>query len=153
MPVDLSIKIDVKDALKALDSLDDPRLPARIAGRVAREVVLPRLMQYPPKSGKKQPFVSDKSRKYFFAALKTGAINVPYRRSGDLGRMWAQQPDSDGMTLTSGMPYSEMVLGPRQAAYFKGTWPTTEQIARACEPEAALAATAELVETIGNAAP
>lgn len=153
MPVDLSIKIDVKDALAALDKLDDPRLPARIGERVAREVVLPRLMQYPPKSGRPMSFVSDKSRKYFFAALKAGQIQVPYRRTGDLGRMWTQTPSSDGLTLTSGVPYSERVIGQRQAAYFKGVWPTTEMVARACEPDAALAATAEIVQTIGNAAP
>ena len=146
----------IAEAQKALDRVSAPSLPLVIAQRIAKEAVLPRLAQYPPASGRKQPFVSAQSRKYFFAALRSGALVVPYRRSGALGKpsSWGQTPGSDGLTLTSKQAYSDLVRTKgKQAAYFKGTWPTTEMVARSCDADAALIATAVLVEAIGGAGP
>lgn len=129
-----------------------PAMSGIIAARVAKEAVLPKLAQYPPASRKKQPFVSAQSRKYFFAALRSGAIAVPYRRSGALGRPdnWTQVQTGNTLTLTSRQAYSDLVRGDKkQAAYFKGVWPTVSQVAAACETDAALVATAVLVEAIG----
>lgn len=149
----LSVKVDATDALKALDRLDDPALAEDMATYVAEQVVLPKLAQYPSRSGKKQPFVSDKSRRFFFAALRSGQIRLPYRRTGDLGSQWQRLPFAHGILLQSGVDYSEIVIGENQGAYFKGNWSSVLQTAQALEGDAALAATAFLVEKIGDAGP
>ena len=155
--IDITVTITgIAEAQAALDRVVAPGLPLVIARRVAKEAVLPKLAQYPPASGRRQPFISDKSRKYFFAALRSGQITVPYRRSGDLGKPdnWTQTPGSDSLTLTSTKSYSDLVRAKgKQAAYFKNVWLTDEQVARACDADAALIATAVLVETIGGAGP
>lgn len=153
----LSIQITgIDDVERVFAKLTSPAMPGVIAARVAKEVVLPKLAQYPPASRKKQPFVSSQQRKYFFAALRSGALVVPYRRSGALGRPdnWAQVQTGNTRTLTSRQAYSDLVRGDKkQAAYFKGVWPTVSQVAAACSADAALVATAVLVETIGSAGP
>lgn len=150
----LSVEITgLNDVERTLTRLQSPALRGVIAARIAKEVVLPKLAQYPPASGRKQPFVSAKSRKYFFAALRSGALVVPYRRSGALGKPdnWTQVQTGGTLTLTSRQPYSDMVRTKgKQAGYFKGVWPTTDQVAAACLPDAALVATAVLVETIAT---
>lgn len=146
----------IQEVERVFAKLTSPTLPATIGQRIAKEVVLPKLAQYPPASRRKQPFVSSQQRKYFFAALRSGSIAVPYRRSGALGKPdnWSQAQAGGTRTLTSKQPYSDLVRGDKkQAAYFKGVWPTVDQVARASEFDAALVATAVLVETIGNAGP
>ena len=149
--VDLSVKIDAADALKALDAVSDPSVAQRIAEKVADDVVLPNLAKYPRASGKKQSFKSDKSRRFFFAALADGSIDVPYQRSGDTGASYEKQGLADGIALVSSLPSAEYTRGPGQATYHKGTWPTHEEIAQQSEGDAALVATAVLVEIIGDA--
>jgi hypothetical protein len=143
----------VDEIEKIFARITSPAMPAKIASRIATEVVLPKLAQYPPASRKKQPFVSSQQRKYFFAALKSGAIAVPYRRSGALGKPdnWAQVQAGNTLTLTSNQKHSDLVRGDKkQAKYFKGVWPTVSQVAAACSSDAALVATAVLVEAIGR---
>lgn len=149
----LSVQVDAVEVIRALDRLDDPALTEDMATYVAEQVVLPKLAQYPSPSRKKQPFVSDKARRYFFAALRSGQIRVPYQRSGDLGSKWQRLPFAHGILLQSGVDYSEIVIGEQQGAYFKGTWPSILQTAQALEGDAALAATAFIVEKIGDAGP
>lgn len=151
--IDLSVKIDAADALKALDAISDPSVARQIADRVADEVVIPNLAKYPPASGKKQAFKTDKARRFFFAALADGAIEAPYRRTGDLSASYQKQTISDGLALVSNAPYAAMVRGPIQAEYFRGVWDTHEEIAEKSEGDAALVATAVLVEIIGDAGP
>lgn len=141
----------VKEVEKVLDKVTAPGLSKTIAERIAKEVVLPKLAQYPGASRKAQPFVSDKQRRYFFAALKTGQIVVPYRRTGGLGKPenWERVVGSDSITLKSTRKYSDLVrTKEKQAKYHKGTWPTDQDIARQSEADAALVATAVLVEMI-----
>ena len=149
--IDAKIKIDASSAQRALAALTDRDLRSDVAQLVANEVVRPALAKYPPPSGKKQPFKTDKSRRFFFAALEDGKIKVPYPRSGNLGGDWVGAPFGDGWVLTSGREYSEMVLGPNQAAYFKGTWPTTEMVAKACEQPAAEMATVLILKRVADA--
>lgn len=145
----------IEDVEAALKRVADPDLPREMAKQVADEVVQPKLAQYPAASGRAQPFVSDKQRRYFFAALRTGRIRVPYPRSGHLGSPdnWSRAPMPDGITLTSTMSYSDLVIGEqgKQAKYFVGVWRPINETAAAVEAEAALSATALLVERIGDA--
>lgn len=150
---DLSVKIDVSQATQALDRVGDAGNPQRIANAVADQVVIPNLAKYPPASGKKQPFKSDKSRRFFFAALADGSLQVPYHRTGDLGASYEKEPIPDGLALRSSLASAEFTRGPGQAEYHKNTWITHEDIALQSESDAALVATAELVEIIGDAGP
>ena len=149
--LDLSLTIDTSAVIAVLDKVSDPRQLEGMAGYVADQVVLPALLKYPSPSGKAQPFMSDKQRRFFFAALRSGRIRVPYVRTGNLGAHWAKQPFSMGMTLQSTEDYSEIVIGESQAKYFKGVWPSVTAVALACESDAVLAATAYLVQLIGDA--
>lgn len=150
---DLSVKIDVSQAQQAMDRVSDTGNLQRIANAVADQVVLPNLAKYPPASGKKQPFKSEKSRRFFFAALADGSLTVPYHRTGDLGASYEKVERADGLSLISPLPSAEFTRGPGQAEYFKGSWPTHEDVARESEGDAALVATAEYVEIIGDAGP
>ena len=58
------------------------------AGKEAGESVIldtVGLRRYPPPYHAPRPFQSDKQRRYFFAALRDGQIEVPYRRGGSPG--------------------------------------------------------------------
>lgn len=52
------------------------------------------LQDYPPQryvsreAAYGQTFSSQKQRRWFFAALRSGKISVPYHRTGELGRAW-----------------------------------------------------------------
>ena len=151
--IEYKITVDAADALRILDAIDDPALRADIAQAVADDVVLPKLRDYPPQTHAKQPFSSDASRRYFFAALKAGAIEVPYRRSNALGSDWTQQPTGDGITLVSGQDYSDLVLTKGlQSKYHQGNWPTTDTVAEQSESEAERVAEETIVKKIGDAA-
>lgn len=145
----IDIQIDASEIDALASRLD--QAPPRMAAAVVDEVVLPNLAKYPGQSHRKMQFVSAKARRYFFAALRSGQISVPYRRTGKLGSEWSRQTDDEGITLTSTRPYGELVRGPGQAAYFAGVWPTMDAVAEESEPMAALAATAALVDIIGDA--
>ncbi len=148
MTADLKVTIDVTQALKALEAIDSPATRTAVATTVADEVVLPALHKYPPKSGKKMQWASDKQRRFFFAQLRAGAIQVPYQRTGDYGRSFEKQGISDGVALVSGLAYAPYVRGPGQAAYHKGNWTSLEELATSLESLAALAATAAIVEEV-----
>ena len=86
------------------------------------EIVRSGLAAYPPRRlGAKVTFSSDKQRKGFFAALRSGKIEVPYRRgvspgSETLGKSWTTEVKSLGPTHIQGIDgtrasYAELVLG------------------------------------------
>lgn len=146
----IKVIIDVSGVQGIFERVTAPGVPTRIAKQVAKEVVRPTLAKYPSASRKKQAFKTAKQRRFFFAALKNGAISVPYSRTGDLGSKWEETEMGDGVELRSLVPYSDLVIGASQAAYHRGTWPTVEQTAEEVEPAAVLSATAELVSIIGD---
>ena len=85
-----------------------------------------------------QPFKTAKQRRFFFAALRRGDIEVPYRRgvspgSENLSKRWHFKTDrgGTGVTLTNNASYAGLVMGPNeQTAYHAETgWKTTDQIA------------------------
>lgn len=135
--VEIEIK-GIKEALAALGKVDsDMTLPMTDA--IAEEVVLPRLREYPPASRAKQPFKSDKSRRFFFAALKRGDISVPYHRTSALAALWETKHTSlSSLDIVSRRKKSDLIIGDsgKQAAYHRGTWPTVDQVAEESTPDA-----------------
>lgn len=96
-----------------------------------------RIAAYPSPKRARQPFSSDKQRRGFFAKLKSGQIQVPYRRGGSpgsqsMGRRWQISAAGQyGRRLTNTASYSGLVQSKQgQAGYHKGTWSTDEKVAQ-----------------------
>jgi hypothetical protein len=54
---------------------------------------------------------SDRQRRWFFAALASGELQTPYRRTGTLAQGWRLEKAGDGFTLTNDVPYAHYVQG------------------------------------------
>lgn len=150
--IDLHITVDATDALRALERLDEDKLRPKIANAVADEDVLPALHKYPPPSRKPMP-MTPKQRRAFFAKLRSGAITVPYQRTGRYGRSFEKHPTAQGVDVSSQLAYAPYVRGPGQAAYHRGNWDDLEALAQSLEGDAALTATGVIVSEIGGAGP
>ncbi len=88
----------------------------------------------PPKNYRMQ-FKSDKQRRFFFAALRSGRISVPYRRTMNLARGWVlkflERATEFRVEVTNRVPYLPYVMGPKtQADVHRGRWQTTAQVAQ-----------------------
>jgi hypothetical protein len=63
---------------------------------------------------------TDKQRKWFFWALKSGKIKVPYKRTGLLGRRVTSQAERKGVDVIGSVgldvPYAPWVVGPDKSA-------------------------------------
>lgn len=112
----------------------------RDAMEVAVERVRTQIAIYPPPAtGYRMVWKSERQRRWFFAALRSGAIQVPYRRTGTLGRRWTTEVSRQGDDLVGRVgnvtvygPFVQSVDG--QAAVHRGRWRTDEQVARLMEP-------------------
>jgi predicted nicotinamide N-methyase len=122
------------ELLKKLDNIEQLK-PIKAALRAAGVQIAGWLAEYPAVSRRKQAFKSEKQRKYFFAALKKGEIEVPYRRgmswkSERLGQRWTMEEADDGNTVVVGNNASYARLTQdrdEQAAYHKATgWRTVQ---------------------------
>ena len=91
-----------------------------------------KMADYPPASGKPQPFKTDRQRRYFFWALREGLITIPYRRTGTLGRKWTHRVERGGRrgVVGNNTAYGPLVQsGDQQAGYHRGTWQTDQEVA------------------------
>ena len=142
------------DALAALSRVEARALEKAITNKVADEIILPKLAEYPPASGKKMVFVSERQRRFVMASIRSGAITVPYHRSGRLGRSWVKQPLNGGMAIISRLAYAPYVVGDgEQAAYHRGTWDVLSDMADSIDDDVSQAASAAVVDLIGSAGP
>jgi hypothetical protein len=84
--------------------------------------------KYPPTRKRRQPFKTDKSRHWFFAALRRGEIQVPYRRTKKLGQAWTVRLQRWHTAIISNkMPYARYVQDEDdQSEYHKGNWSTAQ---------------------------
>lgn len=149
--IDAKVTIDATQVQKALQALQDEATRQRMAEAVADDNVLPALRQYPPQSGKPMQWASEKQRRYVMAAIRAGAIQVPYQRTGNYAASFQKQPIPDGMSVVSQLAYAPYVRGPGQAAYHRGNWDTLEDLAQSLEDQAAITATAILLDAVGDA--
>jgi len=89
----------------------------------------------PPPTGAHTTFVSDKQRRWFFWALSTGVITVPYKRTGTLGKSWTTDVRPSGTSLNGVLgnvrPYGPYVQDEEvQARIHRGRWPTVQALMR-----------------------
>jgi hypothetical protein len=148
----LKAKVDISDLASKINQVTGPELVRDIAQAIYDEAVDPELAKEPMRSGRKQPFVSARQRGYFFAALKSGNINVPYRRTGQIGISQFHATSSGGEAVVP-VEYSDLVRTKgKQAKIHEGTWPTTDEIAEKIEGDTAeLIGTAAVVEALEKA--
>jgi hypothetical protein len=145
-------RIDLSDLEQKLKQVTGDDLRREIAQAIAEEAVQPELAKYPSPSRKRQPFKSSQSRKYFFAALRSGQITVPYRRTGNAQESQVTAT-AQGVDVTVPAKYSDLLRTKgKQADYHKGTWDTTEQIAKKIEDDTAeLIGTAAVIKQLSKA--
>ena len=136
----MTIKIEGLDkVIKQIDSLGKPDAFRR---PMSQSVVhlKDKIAKYPTSNQHRpQPFKTDKSRRFFFWALREGKIEVPYRRgmspgSEKLGTSWTTKVSADGRTGRVGndTAYGRLVQDrASQTAYHKTTgWNTVQDIAK-----------------------
>jgi len=129
----------IAEAIRALELAQSPDLASAIADAVADDAVLPRIREYPSPSGRPQPFRSAASRRFFFAALRSGQISVPYRRTGQLKAKWTKARSGSGAIVSNSQSYAALVQGEpgEQGDYFRGVWPSVTEVASAVQAQEA----------------
>jgi hypothetical protein len=145
-------KIDASDLKKKIAAIATPAFLRSIATSVADEAVQPELAKEPMRSGKKMQFVSRKQRAFVIASIRSGAINVPYRRTGRIGISEKHQT-TQGVDVVVPAPYSDLVRTKgKQAKFHQGTWPTDVEIAAKIESDTAeLIGTAAVIDALQKA--
>jgi len=148
-----SFKIDTSDLIAKINSLSDADVARDIANAIADEAVIPELAKEPFRTTRpKMQFVSARQRGFFFAALRSGQITVPYVRTGQIG-ISEKHATSNGVEVVVPAPYSDLVrTRGMQAKYHQGLWDDTETIAARIESDTAeLIATAKVIELLDKA--
>src|SRR5512139_1044120 len=56
-------------------------------------------------------FFSERQRRWFFAALASGELSIPYNRTGTLAAGWQISRSGDSFTLSNDVPYAPYVQG------------------------------------------
>lgn len=139
-----SLTVEVQGLEEAIRRFGDTGLVRSVLKDAMHKAVYflhERLAKYPPPpAGFHVEFVSERQRRYFFWALRTGEIVVPYRRTGTLGRLWTTKVEGQGAdlvgTVGNAVPYARYVMGEgMQAAVHQGRWPTAESVARESTPQ------------------
>jgi len=78
-------------------------------------------------------FVSERQRRWFFAALRQGRIQVPYRRTGTLGRSWTTKIEGFAGEMRGIVgnvrEYARWVQDRERQYYLHaGRWPTIQDV-------------------------
>jgi hypothetical protein len=144
--------INTSDLEQKLSQITGPDLVRTIAQAVAKEAVEPELAKEPMRSGRKMQFVSAKQRAFVMAGIKSGQIEVPYRRTGQIG-ISEQHQTTNGVDVVVPVEYSDLVrTRGKQAKYHQGTWPDDVDIAEKIESDTAeLIGTAAVIEALDKA--
>jgi len=56
-------------------------------------------------------FFSDRQRRWFFAALASGELSIPYNRTGTLASGWTISRSGNSFVLSNNVPYAPYVQG------------------------------------------
>lgn len=85
---------------------------------------------YPQQKHVPMEFVSDKQRRWFFAALRNGEIEVPYKRTRQLSRGWETRADRGDVEVVNPVRYAAWVMGRRhQTSMMKKIgWPKVDDV-------------------------
>lgn len=129
----MEIKVDDAEVRRLLTKLESAE-PFKAGLKAMGGFLRGRMSVYPPTDGNRppQPFVSERQRRYFFAALRDGRIKMPYRRSGNLAKRWGQAEADGGLTQIVGndASYAPFVVGMQsQSSYMRSLgWKSTADV-------------------------
>jgi len=133
--VELTITLEGWDELVAVIGKVTALESMRPAMQRSLELLQRDIAVYPPKpvAGDFPGFVSTRQRRWFFAALRDGRIQVPYRRTGTLGRSWTTDvivtPDALLGVVGTNTVYAPWVQDrERQARIHQGRWQTVSDV-------------------------
>ncbi len=123
--------------LERLKSLQHARAGLLAGGKHIRSL----MAEEPAERHVPQPFKTDKQRRGFFAKLRKGEIEVPYRRGRSpgakgLSKSWHLDVEDDGnrVVVSTNVPYARVVQDEDYAKYshyHKATgWPTKQKALR-----------------------
>jgi len=143
MSDNIGIKIDFGRVPMVMSKIREKRV-ARRAGRVMMIHLRSKIAPYPAVSRRPQAGSwSDAERRAFFAKLKAGEIEVPYRRglspgSESLGKRWQIKSAGPNHSLRNNASYASLVQGRKQIPYHKKTgWKTIQDVLDAERPQLA----------------
>lgn len=115
------------------------RLPDELRGQIVDDVgeyIHNVLRLYPPykyvsrRAAYGQTFFSDRQRRWFFAALRDGQLEIPYKRTQALSRGWRKLGQGTNLMIVNEAAHAGYVMGDgtqsRHAAAIG--WKTTAQI-------------------------
>ena len=135
MPVTIKGDVELRRKLDKLANMQQSIAPSMEAAAL---YVKGEVSEYPQgNQHRPQPFQTDKSRRFFFWALRNGVIEVPYRRgqspgSEDHGQSWTIKGMNGGLkqVIGSDTSYGELLQSAaKQTAYHKSTgWRTVEDV-------------------------
>lgn len=125
--------IGLDEVLRKLGNAASPAVLMRGMHK-ALNLVRRQIVTYPPASHKPMVWASEAQRRFVMAAIRSGEIEVPYRRTGDLSRAWTSEVSETGTDvvgrLGNNTVYGPYVMGKEtQAAYHAGTWPVAAEVA------------------------
>ena len=136
-----SIKIDAEQLLRKLKTLQE-LAPVTGALLAAGAHVAGKFSEYPPQAGLTrkqvygQSFQSERQRRWFFAALSRGEIDVPYRRGSSAGsrnlkQTWTVRQISPlAVEVGTNTPYAPYVQSAESQSryHFMSGWRTDKDI-------------------------
>ena len=131
------IGVDIEGLEELVPKLD--KMPQEVRDAAAEEAakyIFNVVQAYPPqrrvtrKSVYGTSFKSEKQRRWFFAALRSGAINVPYRRTQAFRRAWRILGGGIKTLILNPSPYGPYLMekGRQNLLLAKIGWETLDQI-------------------------
>lgn len=129
----VSITINDADIKRKLSAISDQKI-VQAALFVGGQKVKSIMATYPPVSRRKQPFKTEKQRRYVFWALRKGLIVIPYfrgqnPRSERLGSRWTVRSGTNRVIVANNASYAGLVQGDEQTHYHKETgWRTGRDV-------------------------
>jgi hypothetical protein len=126
------IRVDISEVLEKLDMRVMKDVVADALGGAA-DIIRADIKTYPGRqSSGPQQWKSDRQRRWFFAALRRGEIQVPYRRQGTLGRSWTREIDRSKPAAIIGthVKYAPYVQDANRQApmHARNAWTTAQDV-------------------------
>lgn len=120
---------------EVLERLGDAASPATLVRgmRKATALVQREIAVYPPAQPQPMVWASERQRRFVMAAIREGRIQVPYRRTGTLGKRWTSEVAGEGADVVgrvgNNTTYGPFVMDKKlQAAYHQGVWPVAMDV-------------------------
>lgn len=148
MPEQATIGVEIlgmESLLALLVEVDSPRVRMDMMQSVAK-FVRGKLQRYPPQRyvSRKQAygvtFFSDRQRRWFFAALANGELDIPYQRTNRLSNSWRIMTyRQEDVLILSDVAYGPYVQDPAEQCNMHRLigWQTTDKIMGESEGPAA----------------